>query len=223
MGNKLYFGEDVTKSIVRFNKEKNFTTRQKLFVEDIMPAFEKLILYHYHRSSVARNEDILHDCMAYLYEKIEKFDGEKYDRGFPYFNRIVKNFFIQEKKKESKEIQNDQYPISLTDYKQQQGKLEEYVKDGIEEEIERGEFINSFKDHLLKWKGQFKKEQEIKIVDALILIFENSHNLELYNKKAVYWYLKEITKLNSKQVTTNLTKVKKKLSLLKKKYNRGDI
>lgn len=219
----LYFGENVTKAIVEFIKEKDQNKRNKIFVTDIMPAFEKLINYHYYKMPIARNEEVIQDCMTDLYEKIDKFEYEKYDRGFPYFNMIVRNFFIQIMKAENKQIQNDQYPISLTDLKQQQGKLDEYLVDDIEEVIEKEEFIEIFKENLIKWQEHFKKPQERKVVDALITIFENADNLELYNKKAIFWYLRELTDLKSKQIATNLTKIKKKFEILKRKYERGDI
>lgn len=219
----MYFSDDVTKAIIEFKYEKSKEKRNEIFVERIMPAFEKLIKYHYHRSHIAKNEEIMQDCMSYLFEKIPKYEEDKYDHAFPYFNIIVRNYFIQISKAESRQIQNDQYPISLTDIKQQQGKLEEYAIDDIETKIEFEQFLESFKDHLHKWRNHFQKPQEVKIIDALIIIFENADNLELYNKKAIFWYLKELTNLKSKQIATNLAKIKRKYELLKKKYNRGDI
>lgn len=219
----LYFGDEVTKAVLAFQDEKDINKRNKIFVDKIMVPLQKLINYHYFRMPVARNEEILQDCLVDVYEKIDLYQREKSDRAFPYFNMIVRNFFIQALKRENKQVQNDQFPISLTELKQQQGKLDEYLVEDFDEMLENKEFMEIFKDNLYKWRDQFSKEQEIKTIDALISIFENAEKLELHNKKAAFWYIRELTDLKSKQVATNLNKIKKKFVFLKKKYERGDI
>jgi hypothetical protein len=61
------------------------------------------------------------------------------------------------------------------------------------------------------------------LVDALITLFDQAEDIPHFKKKAVFFYLKEITQMNSKQIAINLTKIKKKFLFLKAKYDRGDI
>ena len=223
----LYFGDDVDQSIVLFLLEPEEASKHKIFIDEIKPAFDKLVNYHYFRSSaVIKDEETKHDCLSFLYEVLRsgKFKIEKYKRGFPYFNMVAKNFFIQKKKNINKKAATDKNIDSLSGYSADPNKFDQvlFVPD-MEAEYENREFINILKENLPRWRDQFQKEQEKKFVDALILLFDNAENIDIYNKKAIFFYLREITDLNSKQIATNLNKVKKKFVFLKRKYQRGDI
>lgn len=222
----LYFGDDVDQSIALFMLETDEAAKHKIFIEDIKPAFDKLVNYHFYRSSgVVKDEDAKHDCLSFLYEVLRsgKFKIEKYERGFPYFNMVTKNFFIQQKKNISKKAMIDKNLTSLGVGDSSQINEEYLATEDFEEEYETREFITILKEHLPKWRDQFQKDQEKEFVDALIKLFDTAENIDIYKKKAIFFYLREITGLNSKQVATNLNKVKKKFLFLKRKYNRGDI
>lgn len=222
----FYFGEDVDQAIVLFQLETDEDNKHKLFVEDIKPAFEKLINYHYFRTPIAKDEDIVHDCMSFLYEILinKKFNSEKYSRGFPYFNMVVKHFFIQKLKSEKKKASTDKNIESLSDYNSNETYFDSVLfVDNIETEFQKKEFIEILKENLPKWKDQFSKDQEKKVVEALIILFDNVGNIDIFNKKAIFWYIRDITGLNSKQVATNLNKIKKKFNFLKRKYQKGNI
>ncbi len=217
----LYFNEDVDEAIKLFQKEQDIKVKHDIYLKRIKPALEKLVKYHYYRVPVNRNPDIMHDCLAFLYEQIDKFKSEAYDRGFPYFNQIVKNYFVQQIKLENKQTSNEKYFHSIND---SQVNEEEFLhNDEMQEKFENTEFTNLFKVKLLEWKNKTSKKHEKVFIDALSLLFENADNIDIYNKKAIFFYLKEITELNSKQIASNLSKVKRKYISLKKKYKKGDV
>ena len=47
--------------------------------------------------------------------------------------------------------------------------------------------------------------------------------IEIFNKKAIYLYLREITGLNTKQIVSCLNKMRAKYSIFKKKWDQGEI
>ena len=47
--------------------------------------------------------------------------------------------------------------------------------------------------------------------------------IQIFNKKAVYLYIREITGLNTKQVVNNLNKMRERYAVFKKKWNQGNI
>ena len=67
------------------------------------------------------------------------------------------------------------------------------------------------------------KENERKVVEAVKVLLTSADQIEIFNKKAVYLYIREITGLNTKQVVNNLNKMREKYRIFKKKWNRGDI
>ena len=67
------------------------------------------------------------------------------------------------------------------------------------------------------------KENEKKVLEAVKIIFESSNDIEIFNKKAIYLYLREITGLNTKQVVNNLNKLRKKYRTFKARWESGEI
>ena len=65
----------------------------------------------------------------------------------------------------------------------------------------------------------FKKDKDRKVADAINTLFKRRENLEIFNKKALYIYIREITDVD----TPVITKVTKKLKkLYKELYNEFD-
>jgi len=58
----------------------------------------------------------------------------------------------------------------------------------------------------------FKKEKDRKVCDAINTLFKRRENLEIFNKKALYIYIREMTEVD----TPVITKVTKKLKVLYK-------
>ena len=67
------------------------------------------------------------------------------------------------------------------------------------------------------------KENEKKVYNAVKIILESVDDLDILNKKAVYLYLREITGLNTKQVVSQLNKMRKKYRTFKQDWNDGKI
>lgn len=216
-----YFTDETTKAIIEMKGHTDPEIRNQIFVEKIKSAFETMINYHFSRlpDYISKNEELKQDALTDLYEKIDKFNSDKHDRGFPYFNIIVRNFFIQEKKRQDRERLTSENVYSLSDL----AASEEPLVDDAETSIQNLEYFVEFKKSLVEWKDFFKKDQEKKFVEALCIVFDNADNLEFHNKKAVYVYLKELTGMNSKQIAANISKLKKKFDSFKKKWHRGDI
>lgn len=220
--NKLYFGEEVDSAIKDYLLETSLSKKSKIFEKYIYPAFIKLAEYHYHKLPVLKNEEVISECVVFLYEQLHKFNPEKASRGFPYFNIIAKHFFIQKIKQEKKQqTQEKDWTLSLND--ENQNISSDLIIDGIEEKREKQQFVDLFKKCLPQWKDKFTKNQEKQVAEALIILFENAENIDIYKKKALYFYIREITGLNSKQIAINLNKIKKKFKHLKVKYERGEI
>ena len=66
-------------------------------------------------------------------------------------------------------------------------------------------------------------ENERKVLEAIKILFETSDQIEIFNKKAIYLYIREITGLNTKQVVNNLNKMRVRYRIFKRKWTRGDI
>ena len=63
------------------------------------------------------------------------------------------------------------------------------------------------------------KENEKKVLNAIMDLFDNVDEIEIFNKKAIYLYLRELTGLNTKQVVNNLNKIRIKYRSFKFKWD----
>ena len=67
------------------------------------------------------------------------------------------------------------------------------------------------------------KINERKVFEAVKILLSNSDDIEIFNKKAIYLYMRELTGLNTKQVVNNLNKMREKYRVFKKKWDAGKI
>ena len=70
-----------------------------------------------------------------------------------------------------------------------------------------------------RWDQQNLKENERKVLGAIKILLSDPDAIEIFNKKAIYLYIREITNLNTKQVLTNLNKFRVEYANFKKKWN----
>ena len=86
------------------------------------------------------------------------------------------------------------------------------------------EFWTLLTKEVESWDNQEKmKENEKKVLAAVQILMESCEDIEIFNKKAIYLYLREITGLNTKQVVNNLNKMRIKYRSFKVKWNSGDL
>ena len=69
-----------------------------------------------------------------------------------------------------------------------------------------------------KWDTGNLKQNEKLVLEAVKVLLHNIDDIEIFNKKAVYLYLRELTGLNTKQVVNNLNKLREKYRIFKTKW-----
>ena len=80
---------------------------------------------------------------------------------------------------------------------------------------ERKQDIKDFIDYFTSYVDKhmftlFKKDHDRKVCDAVNILFKRRENLEIFNKKALYIYIREMTGVET-PVITKVTKILKKL------------
>ena len=93
-----------------------------------------------------------------------------------------------------------------------------YMKDR-----EDKEFWFELMRNLDKWETVMLKPNEKKVLMAVRHLIDNIDNIEIFNKKAIYLYLREITGLSTKQIVCQLNKMKKKYRSFIRNWNEGKI
>jgi hypothetical protein len=79
------------------------------------------------------------------------------------------------------------------------------------------------KNEIDNWGKLDLKENERRVLDAIKILFESIDDIEIFNKKAIYLYIREITGLNTKQVVNNLNKMRARYRNFKTSWDEGEI
>ena len=215
-----YFTKDHQDAIVEYAKTDDIKIRTKLYIEYIGPVFDEMvdkIVYTYKFTNLPNIDNLKEECKIWLTTILDKFDPEKGSKAFSYFSVMTKNWFIHKVKKNSKQTKRE---VQLDDVKQslEQEHLVSY--NNYYETRNEKEFWKSLYLRIESWGGENLKANERKVLEAVKILFESSEDIEIFNKKAIYLYLREITGLNTKQVVNNLNKLRVRYRGFKKEWNR---
>ena len=218
----MYFTQVHEDAILEYCKSKSKARREELYVTLIQPAFDELvdkIVYTYKFNSLPNCDILKEDCKVFLVTILEKFDVEKGYKAFTYFSVITKNWFIAETKKRKKKLQKEvALDVSDTVLDEKLIVRNTYIQDRT-----KAEFIEVLHEELVWWKEETSSAQDRKILEAVEVLFESVEQIVIFNKKAVYVYLREITGFSTKQITSSLTKVRKKYRNLRAEWDNGEI
>ena len=215
-----YFTKDHENAIIQYALTDDIKVRTKLYIEYIGPAFDEMvdkIVYSYKFTNLPNIDDLRDECKIWLTTILDKYDSTKGSKAFSYFSVITKNWFIHKVKKNTNQSKRE---IQLEDThinNYSNSKLVAY-NDYYEKRSDR-EFWQLLYSKMDCWEEENLKANERKVLEAVKILFENSEDIEIFNKKAIYLYLREITGLNTKQVVNNLNKIRVRYREIKKEWN----
>lgn len=212
---KLYFNSNTQRAIVKYQTTEEKRARDNLYVVDILPAFEKLVenLINIHKFAGLHDtyEELKNDCVNFLFETINKFDSNRGTNAFSYFNVVAKNWLIirtKQKTQRAKRSVSIDDPMSLTVHEtlvlEEHGSIpsQDTVLDSVD-------YAENTVNMLYDIRTKAKTENELTCINAIITIFENIDDVDLLNKSAVLLYMRELSGLSPKQLTTAMQSIKK--------------
>lgn len=212
---RMYFNADTQSAIVNYQSETVKKEKDKIYVSSILPAFEKLVenLINIHKFTSLHDtyDDLKNDCVNFLFETICKFDASRGTNAFSYFNVVAKNWLIIKTKQKTQRIKRS---VSLDD--------PEGLTINENKIIEEHNLIPSTDDFLFsennieniisllhEIRNKIRTENELVCINSIITIFENIDDIDLLNKSAILLYMRELSGLSPKQLTTTMQTIKK--------------
>ena len=208
---KQYFTSDVDLAIKEYLVSSNQNERDEIYKTRIAYAFYKLAenlihTFKFYYTEVESLEDLKHEVCCFFLEKLDYFKPEKGSKAFSYFSIVGKNYLILYNNNNYKK-KKATVPVLSAD--EDDGVLRQLGRDGRKQDIK--EFIDYYTEYVDKHMFTlFKKDKDRKVCDAVNILFKRRENLEIFNKKALYIYIREITDVDT-PVITKVTKVLKKL------------
>tara|TARA_R110000824_G_scaffold319581_2_gene506608 strand:- start:519 stop:1067 length:549 start_codon:yes stop_codon:yes gene_type:complete len=178
------------------------------------------IVFTYKFTTLPNIDHLRAECKIWLMTILDKYDQSKGSKAFSYFSVITKNWFIHKVKKQQKQNKREvgYDNISKSHEREFLSTDDSYLKERMHDE-----FWQHFYKELYSWDKTTMKENDIKVYEAIKVLFESKEDIEIFNKKAIYLYLREITGLNTKQIVNSLKKFRKKYGIFKDDWELGDI
>lgn len=210
-----YFNADTQAAIVAFQDTDSIEEKHKIYEAQIRPAFDKLvenlIFIHGFMGLHDSYEDLKSDAVTFLYRTIPKFDNNKGAKAFSYFNIVAKNFLTIRSKQRVTKIKRN---VSMNDpdamgFVELEALREHCTVPAPDDQMIESQFSKEISVLLVEIRKRLKNDSERKTIDSIIFIFDHIGHLDLLNKRAIFFYIREMTGLSAKQLTTNMATIKK--------------
>lgn len=215
-----YFTQDTENAIIEYLASNDPVERNKIYNERIDYGFYKLTeniihTFKFYYTEVDTIPELQHEVVAFLLEKLHLYDQSK-GKAYSYFGTIAKRYLILYNNANYKKLK-DKAPVEAVD--EDKSIYIDIVNNSPE--LYEEESSNSFMNQYIKYVDDrlfelFVKPNDARIADAILELFRRRENIDIFNKKALYIYIKEITDATTPQIT----KIIKRLDALRiKLYN----
>lgn len=215
-----YFTKVHEEAIIKYALSTDRHEKSVLYVTLIQPAFNEMvdkIVFTYKFTNLPNIEDLKDDCKIWLTTILDKYDVSKGSKAFSYFSVITKNWFIHKVKKNSSGRE-----VGLEEITQEFEEDNLFIINNYEESREKSEFWVALWKEMDIWSRNIKKQNEKNVYDAIKQLISMKEELEIFNKKAIYLYIRELTGLNTKQIVLSLNKFKNVYTRFLRSWNTGE-
>ena len=206
---KNYYFTDITeKAIIRYNNEERPFMRNRIYNDHIKDAFDKLCeniihtfkFYYFDVSS----EEVKNEVVSFLVMNMHKYTAGK-GKAFSYFSIVAKNYLILHNNNNYKKMKTHD-KIDVMDWDR-----------SIQAEISQKDTDSSYKEFVSQmleyWDNNmnviFRRQKDVRVADAVLHIFRIKGSIELFNKKALYILIREMTQSNTQHITRVINVMKK--------------
>ncbi len=221
---RMYFTEETEAAIVAYNSTDSHREKNAIYNEHLRKPFEKLVeniihtfKFYYFDIPI---ESVKHEVISFMITRLDKYKQGK-GKAFSYFSVVVKNWLICHNNNNYKKMKTHN---DVLDLKHKDVKNTSYDDNTVKSQEEK-EFFNSVIDY---WEENidkvFKKERDIKIAYSIIELMSRVDSIEIFNKKALYILLREISGHSTQHITRVLNVMRGHYKNLHTKWDKeGDI
>ena len=217
---KNYFTQETEDYIVKYNildPVEDSEERSKIYETHVHYAFFKLTqniihTFKFYHTEVSNLEHLQHEIITFLLSKIHLFDPTRGAKAYSYFGTIVKRWLILYNTKNYKKKINKVGVEVLTS----ENSTHVYTQGDEKVKSDLDKYVDIFVDHVSENIFElFPKKNDAQIADAILELFRKREDLEVFNKKALYIYIREMVDVK----TPKITKIADKLhGIFKEQY-----
>jgi len=214
---KNYFTQETEDYIVKYNNQPDSEIRSKIYETYIHYPFFKLTqniihTFKFYHTEVNDLEHLQHEIITFLLSKIHLFDPTRGAKAYSYFGTIVKRWLILYNTKNYKKKINNVGVEELS--KEGSSHIYSMGDDRIKSDLDKyvDIYVSYVSENIF---SLFPKKNDAQIADAILELFRKRETLEVFNKKALYIYIREMVDVK----TPKITKIADKLhGIFKQQY-----
>ena len=214
-----YFTQETEDAIIRYNASSDPVFRDKVFKKEIYHPLYKLAeniihTFKFYYLDVDSIEDLKLDVVSMLVEeKLHRFDATNGAKAFSYFQTIVKRWLINYNNRNYKKLKQ------VGSFEEMEDSYETEGAPDSERRIALASIVNFFIESSYdSMEELFPKEQDQRVADAILTLFRTRHDLEIFRKKALYIYIREMTDCETPTLTKVISKLKEEFYKIYKSY-----
>jgi hypothetical protein len=159
-------------------------------------------------------EDLKHEVMAVIVEeKLGGFNPENGAKAFSYFQTIIKRWLIQYNNNNYKKLKQ------VGSFDEIHDSYESNIEDINTRKIPIAKMVDSFVENCYdNFEELFGKEQDKEVADAVLTLFRTRYDVEIFKKKALYIYIREMTECETPTLTRVINKLRDEFIFMQKNY-----
>ena len=205
-----YFTQETEDAIVAYNKATSTDEKAKIYHRHIHYAFFKLTeniihTFKFYYTDTDTIEELKHEVVTFLLEKLHLYNQSK-GKAYSYFGTIAKRYLIVYNENNYKKLQEK---VDIANIDEDESLPYEHIHEPVSSHdipfIDQ--YVKYIDTHLFTL---FPKKQDAQTADSIIELFRKRESIEIFNKKALYIYIREQIDVS----TPHITKISKKLKLL---------
>ena len=205
----IYFTSDTEEAILEYLRTKNPAKRNEIFNSRIDYAFHKLAeniihTFKFYYTEENTIDELKHEVVAFLLEKLHLYKQEK-GKAYSYFGTIAKRYLILYNNANYKKLKEKAAVDEIDEDKS--------ILIELTNEETNNTSLNAFVDYFVKYVDKhlfelFPKDDDARTADAVVELFRKRENLDIFNKKGIYIYIREITDQSTPQITKIIKRLK---------------
>ena len=203
---KNYFTQETEDYIVLYNSldpVEDSKQRSRIYEEYIHYAYFKLTqniihTFKFYHTEVENLEHLQHEIITFLLSKIHLFDPSRGAKAYSYFGTLVKRLLIlYNTKNYNKKIKK----TDITELSKEGSNHSYNMEDNlIKSDLDR--YLDIYVEHVSQNIYElFPKKNDAQIADAILELFRKREDLEVFNKKALYIYIREMVDVKTPKIT----------------------
>jgi hypothetical protein len=215
----MYFTKETEDAIVLYNETFDQRLKNQIYNEKIKYAFSKIAENIFNTFKFSYNEvspiKVQEEAISHMVANIDKYEKGK-GKAFSYFSIVAKHWFILENNNNYRRFKKHSTIAEQPDDTGEFVVEPEYYS-RVNETREFIQLMIKFWD--VNMRKHFSKQRDIEIANAVVEIFRNSDRIDIFNKKALYLYIREIADCQTQHITKVVNKMKGAQKIIFEEYS----